>query len=75
VNKVTTYPTANNVFVYQVLEKVPDRPVEEDQKTQLAARKYSDWVTEKKESMDVSEFDLSNSDNVAYLIQRAWASA
>jgi parvulin-like peptidyl-prolyl isomerase len=72
-NKVTTYPTANNVYVYQVLEKVPDRPIDEAQKTTLADKKFGEWVTGKQDGLDIKEFDLGNSDNVAYLIDKAWA--
>jgi parvulin-like peptidyl-prolyl isomerase len=73
VNAVSTYPTANNVYVYQVTEKVPDRPVDEAQKATLAEKKYSDWATEKQDGVDIKQFDLGNSDNVAYLVDHAWA--
>jgi len=75
VNTVTTYPTANNIYVYQVIEKSPDRPVEEAQKTQLAEKKFTDWVTEKRDGLDIKEFDFNNVDNVNYLLDHAWASA
>jgi parvulin-like peptidyl-prolyl isomerase len=75
INAVTTYPTASNIYVYQVIEKVPDRPVEEAHKTQLADKKFNDWVSEKRDTLDVREFDLSNSDNLRFLLDHAWASA
>jgi parvulin-like peptidyl-prolyl isomerase len=75
VNKVTTYPTANNIFVYQVVEKAADRPIEEAQKTQLGQKKFADWVTEKRDALDIQEFDLTNTDNLIYLRDRAWATS
>ena len=75
VNKVTTYPTASNVYVYQVTEKAPDHAVEDPNKTTLSQKGYTDWVTEKRETLKLKEFDLTNVDNLGYLIDNAWASA
>jgi parvulin-like peptidyl-prolyl isomerase len=75
VNKVTTYPTASNIYVYQVTEYSADRPVDEAVKTQLADKKFGDWLVEKRESLDIKEFDFTNADNVTYLVERAWGSA
>jgi parvulin-like peptidyl-prolyl isomerase len=44
---VTTYPTGTGAFVYQVLEKDPDRPIDETYKPSLAQRQFSEWMDEK----------------------------
>jgi parvulin-like peptidyl-prolyl isomerase len=72
VNKITTYPTQNNVYVYQVTEKAADRPLEDAQKTSLSQKKYNDWFTEKRGTLTIKEFDSSNADNVKYLVNRVW---
>jgi hypothetical protein len=72
VNKVTTYPTANNVYIYKVTEKSPDRPVDDEQKATLADKKYAEWAQGKRDSLTIKEFDQNNGDNVVYLIKRVW---
>jgi len=75
INKVTTYPTSDNIYIYQVTEKAADRPIEEAQKTTLSETKYGDWFTEKRETLTIKEFDLQNADNVIYLVTRVWPDA
>ena len=74
VNKVTTYPTASNVFVFQVTEKAADHALEEPIKASLAETNFSDWITEKQEALTIKEFDLTNANNLEYLISNAWTS-
>jgi foldase protein PrsA len=72
INKVTTYPTESTIYVYQVIEKAPDRPVEEAQKTALAQTKYGTWFQEKSEALEIETFDAENVDNVTYVYKRVW---
>jgi parvulin-like peptidyl-prolyl isomerase len=50
---LTVYPTESNVYVYQVIEKQPDRAVEEIQKTTIAQNKFRSWLDEKRASVKI----------------------
>jgi parvulin-like peptidyl-prolyl isomerase len=71
---ITTYPTTDAVYVYQVLERVPDRPIEDAQKDTLSQTKYEEWFREKRDTLTIKEFDLENEDNVIFILNRVWPS-
>jgi parvulin-like peptidyl-prolyl isomerase len=75
INKVTTYPVPGNVYVFQVIERSPDRALDEEQKTFLAEKNYGTWLEEKQGGVTVEEFDFSNADNSKYLADRVWPAA
>jgi foldase protein PrsA len=75
INKVTTYPTSDNIYVYQVTEKSADRPLEDAQKTTLGETKYGDWFNEKRKTLVIKEFDAEDTDNVIYILKRVWPDA
>jgi len=71
--QVTTYPTAQNVFVYQVLEKQADRPVEEAQKEPISVNNYQHWLDEKRASVRlVNHMEVSGGDlkKIQYALSR-----
>jgi parvulin-like peptidyl-prolyl isomerase len=74
-NKVTTFPTQDNIYVYQVTEKSADRPLEDAQKTTLGETKYGDWFNEKRKALVIKDFDAGNTDNVIYIVKRVWPDA
>ena len=67
---VTTVPSAQGVYVVEMLEKAKDRPLDSAQKVPLANRAFADWVKEKKSSLTiVNNMSLSDGDKV----KRDWA--
>jgi parvulin-like peptidyl-prolyl isomerase len=71
--EITTYPTGNAVFIWELLEKSDTQEVTDDQKNRLAANAYSEWYDAQKESIDITnELDLSSGeydvDKVRYII-------
>lgn len=61
--KLTVYPTDQNVYVYQVLEKQLDRPVEDAQKTTISQNKFGSWLDEKRASVKiVNDMNLADGD-------------
>jgi len=72
VNAITTYVAAQGAYVYQVEEKQPDRPVDENARTTLAQKKLNDWLKAKREGLKVEEFVTTNTDNARYVIDRAF---
>lgn len=57
---VTVFPVGGSFFVYEMLEKDPDRPIDDDQKPGLAGVSLAEWVEEKK--IDMVVVDLVNTD-------------
>jgi parvulin-like peptidyl-prolyl isomerase len=55
---LTTFETNGQFFVYQLIEKQADRPVEEAQKTTIADNSYRKWVEEKRAVLAI-ENDVS----------------
>jgi parvulin-like peptidyl-prolyl isomerase len=51
--EVSTIPTANGVFVVEMLEKEEDRAIEEEAIPPLAAGLLADWVQEKGETLAI----------------------
>jgi parvulin-like peptidyl-prolyl isomerase len=73
-NEVSVYPTQSGVFIYQVLEKQADRPIDEDKKDQLAADAFTEWTSEKEEEADITnemDFAEGDVDKLRYVIDRA----
>ena len=74
VGQTTTFPTESNVYVYQVLEKQADRPLEETEKATISDNTYQRWLEDKRGSaeivdhMDISEGDL---EKIEYAVSRA----
>jgi len=75
--QVTTYPTTQNVFVFQVIERQADRPVEETQKDQISTTNLQDWLDEKRASVDaegrlVNHMELPGGDldKIQYALSR-----
>jgi parvulin-like peptidyl-prolyl isomerase len=57
---VTVFPAADSFFVYEILEKDPDRAIEDDLKPGLAEVALLAWVAEKR--IDMVVVDLVNTD-------------
>ena len=74
-NAITTYSISAGTYVYQVLEKEPDRALDENQKSVLAQKKLTDWVAEKTAGLTVEEFVTTSEDNARYVIERAFPQA
>jgi parvulin-like peptidyl-prolyl isomerase len=71
--KLTVYPQDQNVYVYQVLEKQLDRPVEDVQKTTISQNNFRSWLDEKRASVKiVNDMDLSDGDieKIDYVLKR-----
>jgi peptidyl-prolyl cis-trans isomerase C len=71
--ELTVYPSQSNVYVYQVLEKQADRPIEEGQKASLSSRAFREWLDEKRASVRVvndMEFPGGNIDKIQYALSR-----
>ena len=71
--KLTVYPTEQNVYVYQVLEKQGDRPVEDVQKTTISQNKFKSWLDEKRASVKiVNDMNLTDGDieKIDYALKR-----
>ena len=71
--QVITFPTQSNVYVYQLLEKQADRPIDEAQKPTLAQTAYQDWLDEKRASVKiVDEMQIQDGDlkKIEYAISR-----
>ncbi len=62
-DEITTIPLPQGVVVIEMLEKAEDREVEEDQKTPLANRAFTEWVDEKQESLDIVISVVPGADN------------
>ncbi len=76
--KLTTFSTASNFYVYQVLEKQADRPVEEAQKSLISDNAYQTWLEEKRGTVNVvNHMDLSagDPDKIEYAVSHVRQSA
>jgi peptidyl-prolyl cis-trans isomerase C len=72
-NELTVFPTDQQVFVYQVLERQADRPVEEGKKTEIANNKFRSWLDEKRATVKiVNDMSLSDGDikKIEYALER-----
>ncbi len=76
--KLTTFSTASSFYVYQVLEKQADRPVEDAQKSQVSNNAYQAWLEEKRGTVNVvNHMDLSagDPDKIEYAVSHVRQSA
>ena len=74
---VTTVPTAQGVYVIEMLEKSKDRALDPAQKSPLAARAFADWVTEKTASLTIANnMSLRDGDvdKIDWAVSRAYQS-
>ena len=61
--KLTVYSADQKVYVYQVLEKQPDRPVEDSQKSTISQNNFKSWLDEKRASVKVvNDMNLTDGD-------------
>lgn len=75
VNGVVTFPSGRQVWVYQVVEKAADRPVDETQKPRLAQKAFQEWVNAKRSALKIEEFVTSDNDKARWVIDQAYAQA
>jgi parvulin-like peptidyl-prolyl isomerase len=52
---LTTFQNASQFFVYQLVEKQADRPVEESQKSAISANAYDKWLEEKRAAVTLDD--------------------
>jgi foldase protein PrsA len=70
---VTTFPTAQNAFVYQLIEKQADRPLDEADKEPISQNNLQDWLEEKRSSVNlVNHMQLPGGDldKIQYALSR-----
>jgi parvulin-like peptidyl-prolyl isomerase len=51
--QLTTLASQSNFYVYQVLEKQADRPVEDSQKSNISSHAYQKWLDSKKATVTI----------------------
>jgi len=51
--QLTTFASQSNFYVYQVLEKQADRPVEDSQKSNVSSHAYQKWLDGKKATVNI----------------------
>ena len=51
--QLTTYASQSNFYVYQVVEKQADRPVEDSQKSGISSHAYQKWVDAKRATVKI----------------------
>jgi len=74
---LTTVPSAQGVYVVEMLEKAKDRPVDADKKAPLGDRAFRDWVDEKTASVTIAnKMSLSDGDikKIEWAVNRAYQS-
>jgi parvulin-like peptidyl-prolyl isomerase len=78
--QLTVYPSQSNFYVYQVVERQADRPVEESQKSLISGNAYQKWLDGKKGSVTlINHMNLSGPDGdqkkIEYALSRVLANA
>ena len=71
-DEITTIPLPEGVMLIEMEEKAEDRKVEEDRRTPLANRAFSEWVEEKRESLEVENFVLIDGDKCDWALRHAY---
>lgn len=74
--ELTTFPTQSGTFVFQVLEKQSDRPIDDDKKRALAERDIQTWLEEKREEMNVVNHmdpNTGDGDKIRYALDHVQA--
>jgi len=56
--QLTTFASQSSFYVYQVLEKQADRPVEDSQKPAISSHAYQKWLDSKKATVKITD-DMS----------------
>jgi len=51
--QLTLFPSQSNFYVYQVIERQPDRPVEDSEKSNISTHAYQKWLDGKKASVTI----------------------
>ncbi len=75
-NQLTTYPTQSGAFVYQVLEKQADHPIDDSSKPALASKAFQDWLRSKTSGLTVvnnMDFTSGDGDKINYAVKHAYA--
>lgn len=75
VNAVVTYPTGNRVWVYQIVEKAADRPVDDTQKPRLAQKALQEWLDSKRASLKIEELVSNDSAKARWVIDHVYTGA
>jgi parvulin-like peptidyl-prolyl isomerase len=71
--QLTTYASQSNIYVYQVLEKQADRPVEDSQKSAISTNAYQKWLDGKRATVKITDdMSLSGGDQkkIQYAVSR-----
>ncbi len=71
--QLTTFASQSNFYVYQVLEKQADRPVEDSQKSAISSHAYQKWLDGKKTTVKITDdMNLSGGDQkkIEYAVSR-----
>jgi parvulin-like peptidyl-prolyl isomerase len=71
--KLSVYSKDGSVYVYQVIEKQPDRPVEEAQKSTVSANKFRFWIDDLKASAKITNemvLPEGDIDKIRYAVDR-----
>lgn len=71
-DEVRVAQVSGSFFVFQLIEKDASHEIGEDQKPQLADRKLTEWLEEKKGTITVEEFVSTDSDKLSWAITRAY---
>jgi foldase protein PrsA len=75
-NETTIYqaPNSDTIYIYQVVEKQAERPIDDDKKDKLAADALAKWITDKKDAASIDnelDFAEGNADKIRYVIDHA----
>ncbi|MDO8614246.1 MAG: peptidylprolyl isomerase [Dehalococcoidia bacterium] len=72
---ITTFPTETGAFVYQVLEKQADRPLDEDKKSVLSGKAMQEWLKEKRDGLTITnamDTTSGDADKIKYVVKHAY---
>ncbi len=75
VDAVVTYPSGNRVWVYQVVEKAADRPVDEAQKPRLAQKALQEWLDSKRANLKIEELVSNDAAKAQWVIDQVYTGA
>jgi len=67
----TTYPTSSSVFVFQVVDKDPDREIDGDKRTAMGNQALNEWLQEKRDASSIRNDLDTDADKVRYVINHA----
>lgn len=74
VGEVRTYAGQSTVLILEVLDKKDDYEATDGQRSQLGANAYSDWLAEKKASVDITndlDFQTGDNDKIRWVMDHA----